>query len=374
MVIALIANTSWNVYNFRKNLLNAMRDNGHTLLVIAPKDTYSAKIGNLCHSYYPLRLNPSSMNLFLEIFAIVHLFLLLRKTAPDCVISFTPKCNLYVGLCKLFLRFQFIPNISGMGQAFEYSGLVSRATSRLYRVALKKAHTVFFQNKDDMERLVKDNVVHPAVCRSIPGSGVDTKTFKPSSTPQPGTSLKFLMFGRLVASKGWNLYFNIAEKIKLAGKYDAEFWTMALQDNLNVQSKFLLNQIFDLKKQGIIHVFPPSDNMADILHQFDIVVLPSTYHEGIPRSLLEAMACGKPIITTNWKGCKETVHHGINGYIVKPNNEKDLYDAAVRMIRLSTEQRSSMGIASRKLAVSHFDESIIVQNYLEAISATNSNQ
>lgn len=367
MKIIIFANTSWYVYNFRKNLIRTLQENGHEVSVIAPFDDYVDRLTEMGVKHYGLPLGRRSMNPFREVVSCVWLFRQLRAIRPDIVLTFTVKCNLYAGICRRLLKFEQIANISGLGEVFEKNGLINLLVSRLYKFALAGSKRVFFQNNEDMQMIVQHHLLPGNLCKRIPGSGVDLETFHPISSLSNNKPLIFFMFGRLVPKKGYDLFMKAAENICLGGNYNAEFWIMGMVDNSRKESKELLERIMALQRKGIIRYLPPSDDVAIVLQQVDVVVLPSEYNEGVPRSLLEAMACGKPIITTDWKGCKDTVEHGKNGYLVKVGDRADLSRYIMQFLETRTEKLHQMGVESRKKAEEEFDDRKVLKAYLSEI-------
>jgi len=363
MRIIIVANTSWYVFNFRRNLIRTLQKDGHEVCVIAPCDDYVGKLVQLGVKHHALLLTQRGTNPFREINSFIRLLHLFRVIRPDVVLTFTVKCNLYTGICRRFVKFEQIPNISGLGEAFDKKGIVNYIVSLLYKSALAKSKRVFFQNDEDRQTIINRGLLPEHMCKRIHGSGVDLKTFCPGSFLPQNNSRRFLMFGRLVPKKGYGLFMKVAKEVRLKHKDRAEFWIMGIVDKSRKKSKELLEQILSLQKQGIIKYLPPSDDVVPVLREVDIVVLPSKYNEGIPRCLLEAMACGKPIITTDWKGCKDTVDHGVNGYLINVDDCRALEHYILKLIYAPEEQLKRMGSMSRRKAETEFDENQILDTY-----------
>lgn len=370
MKIVISANTSWYLFNFRKNLIRAIIQEGHQVYVIAPPDDYVNKLLQLGVEYYPLHLSQRGMNPFMEILLCIKLFRLLKKIQPDIALTFTVKCNLYFGLCQRLLKFKQISNVSGLGEVFEKKGLLSLLVSQFYKFALVDSRHVFFQNCEDMEFLLNDHILPEYLCTRLPGSGVDLETFHPVLSFQSNKPRIFLIFGRIVPKKGYDLFIRAAQNMHLDKHQTAEFWIMGIVDNSRSESKILFEKIMEMHKKGVIRYLPPTDDVTSVLSQVDVVVLPSTYNEGVPRSLLEAMAYGKPIVTTNWKGCRDTVEHGVNGYLIQPDNLVELEYYIRKLSGISDKALYEMGQASREKAETEFDENLILSNYLQKIDET----
>ena len=367
MRIALVANTSWYVFNFRRNLIRTLQNAGHEVFVIAPHDDYVQKLIQLGVKHCELTLSRRGTNPFSELAACIRLFRLIRAIKPRVILTFTVKCNLYTGICRRFLEFDQIANISGLGEAFEKKGLINYVVSRLYKWALHKSWRVFFQNHEDITIITERGLLSQQQCKRIPGSGVDLMAYHPSPNVSSNIPPRFLMFGRLLPEKGYDLFIKAAENIRLKHNCDAEFWIMGIVDTYRKESTGLLERILAMQNRGILKYLPASDDVAAVLQKVDVVVLPSRYHEGVPRSLLEAMASGKPIITTDWKGCRDTVDHGSNGFLVPVNDYGSLEHYILKLINTPSHHLEAMGRASRRKAETEFDENQVLHAYTTEI-------
>lgn len=369
MKVALCANTSWYLFNFRKNLITALQYAGHEVYAISPFDAHVAKLQRLGVRWMRLRAHQTSRNPVTEIRTVLHLAFLLTRLQPDVVLTFTVKGNLYAGLVRKIRKFRQLANISGLGESFDRSnGLTRFVVAHLYRSALKHVQQVFFQNHEDLWLFVRYNILPEHLCERIPGSGVDLSTFTPCLARKgKETPRVFLMFGRILPAKGYDLFLEVARTVRLRRQDQAEFWILGIRDSSRTASIRLFEKILDFHAQGIVSYYPPTDDVVPIVQQADVVVLPSRYNEGVPRCLLEALACGKPIITTNWKGCKETVEHGINGYIIERDDLASLEEFVEWFIRADRDVLRRMGHASRQKAEREFDEQIVITKYLQAI-------
>jgi glycosyltransferase involved in cell wall biosynthesis len=370
MRVAIFYNTAWYVYIFRRNLILRLQSRGAHVAALTPTDPYVEKVEALGVEHFSVNLIPHGKNPFGEIRTVLDTFRQLRRYRPTHVLSFTIKCNLYSGLCNSILPFRQIANISGLGEAFERRGLLESVVKVVYRFALRKAHRVFFQNREDMELFLRLRLVPESAAVLLPGSGIDLSKFSPVvRVPQEGERKILLIFGRLLPQKGYGLLLEAGRQLKKEGRADFEIWILGKPDMERAQSRQLYAEIQSAHAAGEITYLAPTDDVLPILHQAHAVVLPSTYNEGVPRSLLEALACGKPIITTNWKGCRETVVPGKNGFLADPHNQESLTTTIRQFLDLDPVKVSEMAHASRALAESKFDEQIVLNAYLEAISS-----
>jgi glycosyltransferase involved in cell wall biosynthesis len=367
MKIALSANTSWYLYNFRQNLITTLQRQGHEVYAFAPYDQHSRKLQDLGVHWFPWNLHQTSQNPLTELRALIHLGYLLWTIRLDVVLTFTIKCNLYTGLLTRFFPITQIANISGLGEVFEQRGLVHRLVCLLYRLALRNACKVFFQNQEDLQTFLDRQILPEALCERIPGSGVDLVRFTSGGPQRDPHKRIFLMFGRIVPRKGYDLFLQAARHFKGDPQNKAAFWILGIEDRSRQDSAALFQRILACHAQGIIMYLLATDDVVPILQQADVVVLPSEYHEGVPKSLIEALACGKPILTTNWKGCRDTVEPGVNGYLFEPGDFQSFVTYLDYFRRADREVLEQMGAASRQKAEQEFDENSIISRYLAII-------
>jgi len=366
MRAVILYNTSWYVFLLRRNLIKSLQAAGCDITVVAPYDAYTERIKALGVSFIPISMSPRSVSPLDEAGTLVSVFRALKRAQPDVVLSYTAKCNLYAGLLRRTLGFRQIANISGLGEGFQRVGLLPAVMKRLYRSALYTCDVIFFQNRDDREMCIAHMLVDHERSRIIPGSGVDLEAFVPApkSLPRP---LTFLMFGRLLPQKGFRAFMESAQALHDTFGSNVAFWIMGAADHERPESIELLGEIMTAHGQGYVRYLQSTDDVLPILRDADVAVLPSTYNEGIPRSLVEALACGKIIVTTDWKGCRETVQHGRNGFLVPPHDTESLTRALRRIIETPERERARMSLESRRLAESRFNERLVIDAYKSAL-------
>ncbi len=367
-VTAIVYNTGWYIYNFRCRLIAELRARGHEVCVICPWDSYVEKLKALGVQYLPIRMNPPGTSPLEELMTIASLFRALAKLRPDYVLSFTIKCNLYTGLCRSLLGFTQIANVSGLGQAFEHDGFLQKVACRLYKIALRRCTRVFFQNQEDFKTCTGRGLIPFAASRLLPGSGVDLDLFRPSDMRADSHPRRFLIFGRLLPKKGFYEFIEAARVLKMQFGDAVEFWVLGAEDPKRPESVELRRRIEMAHAEGDILFFSFIDDVRPILNAVDVVVLPSTYNEGVPRSLLEGLASGKPVITTDWRGCRETVRNGENGYLIPAGSLTRLIEAMEALYLAPLSKLRQMGMMSRRIAETCFDEKLVINSYLRAVS------
>ena len=250
-----------------------------------------------------------------------------------------------------------LANVTGLGDAVENEGWMQKLTVFLYRLGLSKAKCVFFQNSTNQvfcinKRIVKKNST------LLPGSGVNLQYHTYQDFPEKGI-IKFLYIGRVKRDKGCDELLEAAKKIKLEYP-NVEFQIVGLIEG-NYKDK-----LDELTKQGIINYLGSTSDVRPYIGAVHCTIMPS-YHEGMSNVNLESAANGRPVITTNVPGCKETVEDGKTGYLVKPKDTLDLIAGIERFLGLSYEQKKQMGINARMKVEREFDRNIVVKAYLEWI-------
>ncbi|HTF81978.1 MAG TPA: glycosyltransferase family 4 protein [Cytophagales bacterium] len=363
--IAILLNTSWNIYNFRLSLLKALQAEGHKIICIAPKDEYSERLIKEGFDLIEIPLSPKAKNPLLDLKFLYYVHRVLCTHMPDYLLTFTIKPNVYGTIAARLCKIKTINNVSGLGTVFLREGISSTLAKYLYKTAFQYSHHVFFQNHDDRKLFVGSKLVNPAITDVLPGSGVDLCRFSPIPPDAPLSSeTTFLMPARLLVDKGVYEYVAAAEKIK-ATYGNAKFLLVGKPDfdsNLGVRRADLKAWIH----KGIIEYHGFIDHMTEFYRTADCVVLPS-YREGTSRALLEALAMAKPIITTDTPGCRETVNHGGNGYLCKVKDVDTLVTAMSTFLALERTQRLDMGKLSREKAEAEFDEKFVINKYKKVI-------
>ena len=363
--IVISANSSWNIVNFRSGLIRQLVERGLEVDVVAPLDAYSARVAELGARFHPIALSSSGLSPLRDAKSLLEYFRVLRAVRPSTYLGFTAKPNIYGSLAAHALGIQVINNISGLGVAFMKGGALRRLIEGLYRRALHRSSTVFFQNSDDLALFQERRLVRDNQARLLPGSGVDLARFAPSaSTREPGP-FRFLMVARMLWDKGVGQFVDAA-RILGQGTNSPSFSLLG-PAGVDNRAAISLCQLEAWTADGAVTYLGESDDVRPYLARADCVVLPSYYREGVPRSLIEAAAMGKPIITTNEVGCREAVDEGRTGFLCQARSVESLVNAMRRMLDLDEAALAAMGAEARRKAERQFDEKQIVQAYLDAL-------
>jgi len=361
--ILIFSNYAWTIYNFRLPLIKHLISQGFKLEILTRKDAFFDKLTQDSHiPCHELKLSRVGMNPIEELRSIWHIYLSIKKINPDVILTFTIKPNLYTGLLNLIFKKKVIANITGIGVIS--STVIFPLVKLLYRIALAKVNTVFFQNEEDLNYFVTNRLVKKNKCFRIYGSGINLLKYVPNNTVTPDKKI-FLMAARLIPQKGFYELMEASSLLHSKLNSNQSNWEIvifgAMQEDRpeSIQLYHVLKQSHDVTFHGY------TDHIQSILKTVYFVVLPTYYNEGIPRILIEAIAMGKPIITTKQKGCMDCYHN--NGYLVSPRDVHDLHNALVKAINLSNEDYKNFCENSRQLAVEKFDENCIFKAYTKQL-------
>ena len=364
MRIIISLNTTWNIYNFRLNLIKALQNEGHHVIAVAPKDDYVSKLESNGVTCYNIKLNSKGINPIKDLFLTYQYFLLFKKLKPDCVLSYTIKPNIYGNLAARLLNIPTINNISGLGTLFIKKSIATYIGKLLYKLSLSSSNHVFFQNNDDKSLFTDKKLVIKKQSSVIPGSGVDINRF--NFTRTRNNANKFLFVGRLISDKGVFEYLDAAvtilekypkKEFLLIGEFGSNNKTALTSKELN----HYINNYPQIKYLG------KTDNVIDILQSVDVMILPS-YREGLSKSLIEAASMKLPIITTNVPGCRDVVEGGFNGLLCEVRSKLSLEKAISKMIDLKEEDRLQFGLNGRKKVINRFSIEIVNKIYLNKIN------
>ena len=366
MRIAVVSNTCWYLFNFRLNLMLALQAAGHTVVAVAPDDVYAQRLRDAGVSFEAVPISGGGTHPLRELQSVLRLGAVFRRRRVGLVLSYTPKGNLYSALACIALRIAFVPNVSGLGRAFIRKSLVTQVAKLLYRVTFGRAYRVFFQNLDDMGVFVSSALVQASKAERLPGSGVDLSRFVPAPlVARAAEAPVFLLVARMLWDKGVGEYVEAARRVR-ALHPGACFQLLGFLDVDN-PSAISRQQMDEWLAEGVVTYLGRTDDVRSFLMQADCVVLPS-YREGVPRTLLEAAAMARPVITTDAPGCRDTVIDGRTGFLCRPADARDLADKLLCFMALTPEERQAMGHRGREFVEENFDERLVIERYLTVVA------
>lgn len=354
----LISPKNRSAYNFRGDLIKDIQAQGYDVVVTGPNKDGVDKIEALGAKFVEVPVNKNGINPFADIAYCLKLRKIFKREKVDAIMGYTIKPVIYGSLAGWLAG---VKNrsamITGAGYLFASKTLKARIIKRisfvLYKVGLGAAHNVIFQNIDDLNEFVDNNLVKKEKCYVVNGSGVNMEKYKPSPYPEIPS---FFFLGRLVNAKGGLDFVKAAKIVK--NKYpNARFMVLGKLEK-NLPDAISEEDFMPYVNDGTVELFPETDNVSQYYAKTSVFVLPTAYREGTPRVILEALASARAIITTNTPGCKETVSDGVNGFFVPIHAPKALAEKIIYFIENPSEIER-MGRASLDLCKCKYEISII---------------
>jgi glycosyltransferase involved in cell wall biosynthesis len=356
--ILILSNEHSYTYNLRKEIIRRIIEEKFKVYIVLPYGEKVELLKDMGCEFIDLPLDKRGMNPIADLKLLLGYYKILKRIKPDVVLSYTIKPNIYGGLACRRLKIPYIPNITGLGTAVEYEGLIQKILVKLYQVALKNARCIFFQNKEN-QKFFEDKKIGIGKHRLIPGSGVNTNHFSLLDYPNDKV-IQFVFISRIMKEKGIDQYLDAAEYIR--NKYpDTKF------NVVGTCGDDYIDRIREMQERGIIEYHGVKSDVREVLKTSHCTVHPTYYPEGMSNVLLESASSGRPIITTNRSGCGEIVDDGINGYVVEQKNSKDLIEKIEMFLKLDNEDKKKMGLAGREKVENEFDRQIVVNAYLKEL-------
>lgn len=364
MRILVLSNSFVGLHSFRKEVFKRFRDLGWEVYISSPtkgmeeKAEWFRNIG--CH-IIDTRFDRQGMNPVADIKLMMYYRRLIKQVNANVVLSYTIKPNLYGGLAAALCCVPQIANVTGLGAAVEYPGLLQKFTILLYKVCMRKTHLVFFQNDANRQFCLQHGMVKSRT-RLIPGSGVNLTYHTLKPYPQENDSVRFLFISRIRREKGIDEYLAAAEAIRKECP-NTEFHILGeCEGDYEERLRRMTNE-------GIVVYHGTQSDVRPFIESASCLIHPSFYPEGMSNVLLEACAAGRPVITTDRPGCGEIVDDGKTGFIVRQQDAEDVIAKVRNFLSLSYEERKTMGLAARKKVEMEFDRKIVIKAYEEEIKS-----
>ena len=371
MHILMTVNAAWNIWNFRRPLVEALVGDGHRITVLAPLDDAVPELERLGCSVRPLEMSVKGLNPLADLKLQRRYARIFREEQPDAVLSYTIKNNIFGARAAQSAGVPFLPNVTGLGTAFLSGKFLQMVTEQLYRRSFRLLPTVFFQNEDDRDLFLNRRLVSADQARLLPGSGIDLDRFSPAVMPPAEAPTVFLMIARLLRDKGVVEFVEAARQVK-ARHPQARFQLLGAAGSEN-RSAIDAATVQGWVAEGVIDYLGTTNDVRPAIADASCVVLPS-YREGAPRTLIEAAAMARPVITTDVPGCRAVVDRDLSGFLCEVRSAESLATAIERFLALSPDQQQVMGEAGRAKMEREYDQAIVVHAYREAIASLVKNQ
>lgn len=355
--ILILANNDIGLYKFRKELIEELlKDN--EVFISLPDGEFVKELVKLGCEFINTNISRKGTNPITDFKLMIDYKKMLSRVKPDVVLTYTIKPNVYGGMVCRLTKTPYIANITGLGTAVENGGVLQSITIFLYKLALKKSSCVFFQNKENAEFINSKGIIKGNQ-KIIPGSGVNLDHYEVLDYPEDDI-INFLFISRIMKQKGIGQYLD-------AAKYIREKHPNTQFHILGFCEESYEEKLMDMHNKGVIQ-YHGMQNDVRIFHKIShCTIHPTYYPEGMSNVLLESVACGRPIITTNRSGCREIVDDEVNGYVVDEQNSQNLIEKIEKFLELSFEEKKQMGLAGRAKVEREFDRQIVVDAYIEEV-------
>ncbi|SFG20411.1 Glycosyltransferase involved in cell wall bisynthesis [Novosphingobium sp. CF614] len=367
MKIVATVNAAWNLVNFRMGVLRALMAQGFEIVAVTPEDTAARPtLANAGIRLVALPMDSAGLSPVRDLALLAGYRRVLSRERPSAMLGYTIKPNVYGSIAARSLGIPTLNNISGLGTGFMRKGALNRIVRGLYRVGLAGAHTVFFQNNDDLLQFEALGLVHARQAVLLPGSGIDLTRFAAAPPADPARPLRFLLVARMLWDKGIGEYVEAARIVRREYP-DVCFGLLGGIGAAN-RTAIPARTVEEWVGEGVVDHYPHVEDVRMPMADADVIVLPS-YREGTSRVLLEASALARPMITTDVPGCRDVVEDGVAGLLCRAKDVSSLAEAMRRMIALTPAERHAMGQAARARVERDYAEQRVIDIYLERVTA-----
>ncbi len=379
--ILILSNSASGLYEFRIEFIQNLLG-GYEVYISLPEEesdryvsAFAEKGCHMIHTPFERRgMNPSKDYALLKSYKN-----LMKQICPDAVLTYTIKPNIYGGLAAKSLKIPYFTNITGLGTAILGGGLLAGGLLGLYRMATKRAACVFFQNSANMEFMTSHGIKGKGNIRLLPGSGVNLSVHSYRPYPSDDDEIRILSVLRIMEDKGMEELLKAIDVLGTPDETDEEQTGGATETSAYKRIHFTIAGNYEEETRA---VYEPEierligegkltyagfvDDMDPLYADSHIIAHPS-YHEGLSNVCLEAAACGRPVVTTDIPGCRETVNND-SGILCKPRSSFEFIRALEKMIALTSSEREAMGKAGRTHVEKNFDRNLVISAYREELN------
>lgn len=357
MKILILANFDVGLYQFRRELIAELLKTNEVYISL-PYGELVEPLKEMGCKYIDTQLERRGMNPFKDAKLFFTYLKIFRQVKPDLVITYTIKPNIYGGFAARVTRIPYAVNITGLGTAFQNTGMLRKVVTLMYKLGCKKAKVAFFENEENKRIFIDKRIVKKEQVCLLNGAGVNLDYYQVTEYPA-GDVTKFLFIGRVMKEKGIDELFIAMQRLVSEG-YPC---------TLGVLGEYEENYKSTIEKyeaEGWLRYHGYQKDVRPFITQSHCFVLPS-WHEGMANTNLECAASGRPVITSNIHGCMEAVEDGSTGFLCEKQNAESLYAVMKKFVELSYEKRKTMGLAGHERMKKIFDKKKVVEQTIECL-------
>lgn len=351
--------------NFRQGILERLILDKYKIITVGPNDAYSTKLVAMGCEVINLPMAAKGVNPWGDLFLLGQLWHLYKTIKPDFIFHYTIKPNIYGSMAARLACIPCIAVTTGLGYTFIQDNWVARVAHLLYKAAFLSPKEVWFLNEDDRQTFLRHRLVAPGKAVLLHGEGVNTTHFCPHPAPLADGKTRFLLVARMLWDKGVGEYVEAARKVRM--QYPNAVFQLLGACGVPNPSEVTREQMGEWEREGVIEYLGTTTDVRPYLAHADCLVLPS-YREGVPRTLLEAAAMGKPLIATDAPGCRDVVIDGETGWLCAVKDAASLARCMVQLLAMPIANRQAMGMSGRQFIVDNFDEQKVVAHYVSTLA------
>ena len=359
MKVLILANFDLGLYQFRKELITELLKKNKVYLSLPYGEMVEPLKKKGC-KFIDTPVDRRGLNPIKDFELFIYYVELLKTVKPDLVITYTIKPNIYGSLACEILRRPYAVNITGLGTAFQKKGMLRKFVTALYKVSLRKAKVVFFENCENQQIFIDEQIIPASKTYLLNGAGVNLEHFSYQEYPLDTDEVRFLFIGRVMKEKGVNELFKAMRMLRKDG----------VNCSLDVVGGFEENYepiIKRFENEGWLRYHGFQEDVRPFIKNCHCFVLPS-WHEGMANTNLECAASGRPVITSNIHGCLEAVEDSKSGFLCEKQNVRSLYEVMKKFVETPVEERFEMGKCGRKHMEECFDKRIVVQKTIDELN------
>ncbi|WP_331693198.1 glycosyltransferase family 4 protein [Pandoraea sputorum] len=366
--VLFCSNSFWSIHNFRGGPIRALLADGHPVHVVAPDDDYAPLLRDMgCHVHL-MPMASKGQNPLQDIALTLNLYRLYRRIRPAVCFHYTIKPNIYGAVAAHWAGIASVSITTGMGTVFINRSLLTHIVRLLYKYAFRHTRENWLLNDEDFKAMVGGGLVDMRKARLLPGEGVNLDHFALSRWPDDDGTFRFLLIARLLRDKGVLEFVEAAREIK-ASMPHVRFQLLGPADVEN-PTAISREQVAQWEDEGVVEYLGVTQEVRPFIAQAHCVVLPS-YREGLSRTLLEAGAMGRPVITTDVQGCREVVTEGVSGWVVPAQDATALAARMSHVANMTAGDLAAVGRAGRAKVAQNFDERLVIAEYFRILGEIN---